>query len=220
LDIAGGHPPVDGTPTGLRFAGFDGRVRVQDEAGRIDVNQATQILLARVFATSGAGAEADSLAERVLDWREAGAARRLHGAKASDYQAAGYAYGPRGGKFLSVDEVRLVMGMTPGVFAVAAPLLTVASQNAYPDQAVAPDAVLRLLDGMDEARVQAILAARAARLRAQADGTTADLEPPPATGRAFMIEVEVGGRTEALARRAVVRLTGIPRSPVVVYSWS
>jgi general secretion pathway protein K len=220
MDIAGGHPPVDGTETGLRFAGFEGRIRVQDETGRIDLNQASQSLLARAFAAAGAGAEAESLAARILDWREPGATRRLSGAKAADYRTEGYAYGPRGGKFLSVEEVRLVMGMPEAVFDAAAPLLTVASQNAYPDQAVAPDAVLRLLDGMDAARADGILSARAARLRTQADGTMVDLDPPPASGHAFSIRVDVAGRTEAVKRRAVLRLTGIPRAPLVIYSWS
>jgi len=218
---AGGHPPVDGRPVRLLFAGLAGEVRVQDEAGKIDLNQAPKPLLMRLLLSQHADFDtAQGLSDAILDWREPGAGRRLNGAKAEDYRRAGIAYGPRGGKMETVDELRLVMGMTESLYLALAPCLTVASQNAWPDQAVAPDSVLRALDGMDDARIAAIEASRAARLVTQPDGSLADTSPPPSVGRAFSISVQVEGRTTGVQRRAVVRLTGIPKAPYVVYQWN
>ncbi len=218
--VPGGHPPVDGTPTPLRFGGLTGEVVVQDEAGKLDLNQAPAPLLQRFLVSQNVDLQtAQSLADTILDWREPGIGRRLNGAKAEDYRRAGIAYGPRGGKMETVDELRLVMGMTDPLFTHIAPALTVVSQTAWPDQAVAPAPVLRALDGMDEARIAAILAARAARLVTAADGTVADTAPPPSVGRAYAIQVNISGRTTSLQREAIVRLTGIPSDPVVIYQW-
>jgi general secretion pathway protein K len=218
--VPGGHPPVDGTPTPLGFGGLVGEVAVQDEAGKVDLNQAPEPLLQRFLISANIDLQtAQSLADTILDWREPGIGRRLNGAKAEDYRRAGIEYGPRGGKMETVDELRLVMGMTDPVFTRIAPALTVVSQNAWPDQAVAPEAVLRVLDGMDDARIAATLAARAARLATQPDGTVIDTAPPASVGRAYTIQVTLAGRTTGLQRAAILRLTGIPSDPVVVYQW-
>jgi general secretion pathway protein K len=221
LDIVpGGHPPVDGTPTPLRFGGLAGEIAVQDEAGTVDLNQAPAALLQRFLVSENVDLQtAQNLADTILDWREPGIGRRLNGAKAEDYRRAGIAYGPRGGKMETVDELRLVMGMTDPLFARLAPALTVVSQNAWPDQSVAPASVLRALEGMDDTRIAATLSARAARLVTQPDGTVADTAPPPSVGRAYAIQVNIGGRSTSVRREAIVRLTGIPSAPVVIYQW-
>lgn len=72
---------------------------------------------------------AQTPADRILDWREPGIGKRLNGAKAEDYRAAGIVYGPRKAPFESVEEVKLVMGMTAQLFDALAPALTVYSQT-------------------------------------------------------------------------------------------
>jgi general secretion pathway protein K len=219
-EIPGGHPPIDGTLVPVLFGGMTGAVQVQDESGKIDLNQAPEAALQRYLLAQNVDFEAaQGLADKIMDWREPGIGRRLNGAKAEDYRRAGYAYGPRGGRMESVDELRLVMGMTQTLFERLAPGLTVVSQTAWPDQAVAPPKVLRALDGMDDERIAALLAARAARLITAEDGSIADSAPPPAVGRAFSIDARVTGRTEAVQRHALLRLTGIPAAPYVVYQW-
>jgi general secretion pathway protein K len=221
LDLgAPGHPPVDGTPTKATFAGCTGQVSVQDESGKIDLNQAPAALLTALFASQNLDIDdAQSLADKILDWREPGAGRRLNGAKADDYRRAGIAYAPRGGRMQSVDELRLVMGMTPPVFDALAPALTVVSQNAWPDQHVAPPIVLRALAGMDEARIESLETARQARLTTAPDGTITDPAAPPALGRAFTIQARIEGRNATIQRHAIIRLTGIPSAPLVIYAW-
>lgn len=219
-EIPGGHPPIDGTLFPVRFGGVAGSVQVQDESGKIDLNQAPEAALLKYLLAQDVDFEAaQGLADKIMDWREPGIGRRLNGAKIDDYQRAGYAYGPRSGRMESVDELRLVMGMTPQLFDRLAPGLTVVSQTAWPDQAVAPPSVLRALDGMDDEGIATLLAARAARLVTAEDGSVSDIVPPPAVGRAFSIDAKVAGRTETVQRFALLRLTGIPAAPFVVYQW-
>jgi general secretion pathway protein K len=215
-----GHPPTDGTESPVRFAGHTGEVAVQDESGMIDLNQAPGPLLIAFLQSQGVDIDqAQGFADTIQDWREPGAGRRLNGAKAEDYRRAGYPYGPRGGRMESVDELRLIMGMTTPLFDALAPALTVVSQNAWPDPAVAPPVVLRALAGMDEDRIAALQAARTARLAAAADGTLTDTQAPPTLGRAFAIDARITGRTASVQRHALIRLTGIPAAPLVIYAW-
>jgi general secretion pathway protein K len=221
LDLgAPGHPPTDGMAAQVHFAGVTGEVSVQDQSGAIDLNQAPGPLLISLMQSQGVDFDqAQGFADKIQDWREPGVGRRLNGAKAEDYRRAGYPYGPRGGRMESVDELRLIMGMTTHLFDALAPALTVVSQNAWPDPAVAPPVVLRALAGMDDARIEAIEAARQARLAAAPDGSLTDTQAPPTLGRAFAIGVRIAGRTAGVQRHALFRLTGIPAAPLVIYAW-
>src|SRR6266481_5561739 len=87
-----GQPPVDGSPFTASFAGHELRLGIQDEAGKIDLNTAQDELLRRLLRSVGADLEtAAALKDRILDWREPGIGRRLNGAKAPEYRAAGIA---------------------------------------------------------------------------------------------------------------------------------
>lgn len=202
------EPAADGLPFALPFGGRRVAMRVEDEAGKIDLNMAQGELLRRLFIAVGVEPmAAQALVDKVLDWREAGSGRRLNGAKAEDYHAAGYAYGPRQAPFQSVAELRLVMGMTPALYARVAPSLTVYSQSAWADPAFAPPDVLSALAAMGTAPASQILARRAAGQGA-----------PVMIGHAFTIAAEADAAGGLRVRReAVVRLTGSPSLPLVVY---
>ena len=221
LDASPGNlPPAAGEPFVTRFAGLTGTLSVQDEAGKIDLNQAPEQVLIRMLQAAGLDQDAaQSLADKILDWREPAAGRRLNGAKAEDYRRAGLLYAPRGARMESIDELRLVLGMPPALFATLKPMLTVVSQNAWPDQSVAPAPVLRAVTGLDDDQIARIEAARTARLVQATDGTISDSAAPPAGGRAYTIAVRIPGRVVTVQRQATIRLTGIPRAPLVVYQW-
>src|SRR5262249_5217354 len=137
------QPPVDGTPFTIDFAGRRVAMRAEDQAGKIDLNDAQEALLRRLLVAVGVDVlSADALVDKILDWREAGTGRRFNGAKAADYRDAGFAYGPRGGPFASVAELRLVMGVTPPLYARLVPSLTVYSQTPWVDPQFAPPDVL------------------------------------------------------------------------------
>ena len=130
---------VDGVPRHITVGAFKARVTIQDELGRIDLNHADGPLLTRLFVSVGLEHQAASaLADKIQDWREGGLSKRLNGAKEHEYAAAGLTYRPRNGPFQSVDELNLVMGMTPDLFRRVASALTVYSARPVIDPQFAP----------------------------------------------------------------------------------
>ncbi len=83
------------------------RVQIVDAGSRVNINTATKAMLLHL-----PGVE-DSLADAILDWREAGDAPRPAGAKTDYYQALPDPYLPRGGAFETVAELLLVRDVTP-----------------------------------------------------------------------------------------------------------
>jgi general secretion pathway protein K len=206
---------VDGVSQDFMFAGVTLRIAIQDELGRIDLNQADQPLLAGLLRSAGLDAQAaSSLVDKILDWRDSNPGRRLNGAKDRDYRAAGFAYGPRNGPFQSIEELRLVMDMTPELFQRVAPALTVYSGRQFLDPQVAPREALLAMPGMTPGAVSTVLAGRAGQARA---GT---IDPIVAlSGRAFSIRTELPGPSGIVVREAVVRLTDHPLQPYWLLSW-
>ena len=213
------HPPLDGTPFVIDIEGRTITLRVQDEAGKIDLNVAPASLLLRLLAATGIDPDvAQAETDRILDWREGGDLRRLSGAKQEDYSLAGYAYGPRGGLFLSIDELRLVMGMTPELYERLKPAITVVSQLGGIDPAVAPAEVLLALPGIDAETAARIIAMRHAQEDSnpepEALGLLTDL-----TGHAFTIQANLIEHGRPVSRKASIRLSGDLRQPVWIYGW-
>lgn len=215
---AAAHLPTDGTPFDVACCGRTVRVTLQDEAGLVDLNMADDVLLRRLMEVAG-GLDPDSarvMADRIMDWREPGSGKRLNGAKAEDYRAAGYAHGPRGAPFATVEELRLLMGMTPELFARLEPVLTIASQNPFIDSQVAPQAVLLLLPGAQADQVDAFLYDRIARHAREAklrEGQVGSL-----VGHSMHISALAIRTTGATShRQSELRITGLTRAPVWVY---
>jgi general secretion pathway protein K len=208
---AASRPALDGSGYETEFAGERLSMSVQDEAGKIDLNTASDELLVGLLASAGLDPDAArAQADKIEDWREPGDLKRLNGAKASDYQAAGYLYGPRGGPFETVEELGLVLGMTPALVAKLRPAVTVYSQLTGIDASVAPPEALRALPGMTADKLQSLLASRG-----QVE------QPADLSGHVLMIRCRIVSRTGATIRReAVLRLTGIPRRPFRIYRWS
>ncbi len=207
-----GHAPFDGATRQIAVDGATVGISVQDEMGRIDINYAGHSLLRDLFKSAGAE-DPDALADRVVDWRSPKGTRSLNGASSADYGHAGYAYRPRGAPFQSVDELALVMGVTPDIFARVAPGLTVYSHSPNFDMRVAPKQVLMAISGMS-----ADDAARQIAVRdAPASGASSPLAALP--GQSYAITAEASqGRMRAM-RQAVVLLSGNPAHPYWVLDW-
>jgi general secretion pathway protein K len=118
-------------------------VRIEDEAIRVDVNVAPIVLLqALLHACGAAPSTALGVARAIYDWRAldlSGTAGRI---KTQQYMLAGLSYAPPSAKFVSVDEVGLVLGMTPALFACLEPHITVYSSS-IPMPQTTPDLVVR-----------------------------------------------------------------------------
>lgn len=205
------RPPVDSTPFPIEFAGHRVTVTAQDESGKIDLNMADGDLLRQLLIAAGVDArDAQPLLDKILDWRESGIGKRINGAKAQDYHNAGILYGPRDGPFQSVEELQLVMGITPALYRRLAPSLTIYSQTPWVDPAFAPKDVMTALDGLGgPSTPQPQSGANAART----GGVM--------VGHAFTIRASLEGPDGLrVDRTAVIRLSGTPGAPVGVYRWN
>jgi general secretion pathway protein K len=86
-------------------------VRIQDARGLINLNRASEGLLARFFAECGlADDRAQQLAARLHDYIDPDSLSRLNGAEREAYRDAG-ALAPRNAPFEDVEEVWQVLGM-------------------------------------------------------------------------------------------------------------
>jgi general secretion pathway protein K len=202
---------ADGTPYEFSFDGARIEVQIQDELGRIDLNRADGSVLISLLQSAGLDPRsASSLVDKILDWREASPFKRLNGAKERDYRDAGYAYRPRNGAFQSLDELKLVMGMTPELFRRVEPALTIYSGRPTLDPQVAPRAALLALPTMDESKIAALIAARAG---------PAPFSALPLQGRAFAVSARIETPVRTIGREAVIRMTDNPVEPFWILSW-
>ena len=209
---------ADNVPQDFEFDGVPIKVSIQDELGRIDINQAEVSALVSLLKSVGLDLNsATGLADKILDWRTATTLKHLNGAKEADYAAVGSAYRPRNGPFQSIDELLLVMGMTAEIFRRIEPAVTVYSGRQFVDPQIAPREVLLSLLNMTPQNVEAALAARA--------GRAVSTELPSIDriaslrGRAFRIRAEIVRANRSYVYEAYVRLTDNPLQPYWLMSW-
>lgn len=152
----------DGRPHELEFAGARLVLTIFDAAGRIDLNKADIELLAGLLAKyTDDRAEAESMAARIVDWRDKDSERTTGGAEIDDYTKAGSQRMPADGPFISVTQLRHVLGMRHELYRHIAPLITVFGRSGRINPATAPRAVLLSLPGISAAEVDQVMALRA-----------------------------------------------------------
>ena len=182
---------LDGSPAGwtangatrvVPIAGGLARVTIRSEAAKIGLNQASPGLLAALLTRLGTDPRQSRIAS-------ATPRPRALGAQAPAYRAAGQDYGPPGSDFETLDELRLVRGMTPEIVARLAPYVSV-YQFGDPDLALA-DTVVRLASA-DSGDV--------AGDRIERAGPS---DAAPVVAVTISVEMASGARA---ARRTVVRL--------------
>ncbi len=215
----------DGTVHEMSLADGVLQISIQDESGKIDLNTASEVLLIGLFRSVGMSADAAAaLADCVQDWRDADKLRRLHGAEEAEYIAAGKSYVPSNAPFETVDELQRVLGMTPELYRLMEPALTVYSKQPGVNTAVAQREVLLALPGVNPEMVEQFLALRQGMVAsgqkapvfagagAFASGATG---VPVYTTRS---EVRMADGT-VFVRLAVARMTQDPKRPVAVLAW-
>lgn len=144
----------DGRTHRWRYGDARIEVRIVDENGKIDLNQADAALLTEfIRAFQPDQQRASQLASFILDWRDPDSLTQpAGGGEDADYASAGLPYGAKDGEFESVAELETVIGFTPDLYAKMAPHLTVFSGRVRPDPAFASAQVLDAM-GMDGAEV-------------------------------------------------------------------
>ena len=129
---------ADGRPHQIPFGRYTLTVRVADEDGKVNPNLAPPDLMAALLASCGADpSTAASLAQAIVAWHTPGT-RDL---AAAQYRAAGLSAAPDGAPFRSVDDLRLVIGMTAPLLARLRPHLSVYAET--PLDFAQADAVIR-----------------------------------------------------------------------------
>jgi general secretion pathway protein K len=195
------------------FGGASIHIRIQDELGKIDLNQTDGSTLVKLFQSVGVDPMvAEALVDNVLDWRDGSPFKRVDGAKADEYRAAGYDYLPRNGPFQSVDELTLVMGMTRDLYKHVEPALTVYSGRQFVDPQFATPEVLAALPSLANARATAAGLLTGSAAAAPMSGISAN-PINVFNGRAFTIDTEISRSTDVARHHSAVRLTGNPADP-------
>ncbi len=142
------NPPLyaDGRAYEFAINGVQSTYRIIDTSGLIDLNGASEALLAALFERLGQSVpDAETLAAAIADWRDGDDTPRGRGAERRAYRNAGLP-GPGNRPFLHVSEVRGVLGMNAALYAAAAPYLTAGAGVKTPRALTAPPVVLDILD--------------------------------------------------------------------------
>lgn len=134
---------------------------LRDVGSALNLNRATEEMLRQFFA-QGLGmdyAEADHLAQAILDWRDEDDIPRINGGEREEYLEEEALVLPPNRDFVDIDELRHVRGMTPEFYVMAAPHLTLIGDGDI-NLNSAPEPVLLAVPGMNPGAVTEILRLR------------------------------------------------------------
>ncbi len=207
MRIASENRPVDDSVRSISFAsnGYNVSIETAREAGKLDINLASEAMLEAFFAFQGLDQqEAARLAARVADWRDADDLPRPNGAERLDYARArnGERIGNR--PFYAIEELSLVLDMPEEIVRCAAPAMTIFGDGDLPD----PD-LLQEVYGRDfGARVTTSTTTLGTASRAAAAGRRYAIT-------AIAIKTN-GASTRPVERTGVFRVTGAGATP---YEW-
>jgi len=210
--------PVDGRVTELKIQGVTVKFEVQNEAGRYDLNAIDGSVLNVLLRDAGLAPDAITrLADTILDWRSLTGAHYVNAASDQDYTAAGLPYGPRHAPFESVDELRLVLGMSSSLYEHLRPALTVYTKRPAIEPEFAPEAALiafcngnrdqaeRMLDARNESN----LASKGSKSGKLTSGMSA-------SGQVFEISQTLQVSGHSYHKTNVLQYTGNGRSPYLL----
>jgi general secretion pathway protein K len=208
---------ADGRPYRFQFDGAQLVVSAVSEAGKVDLNAAMPSVLQALFVAAGSRPDAaQKLAAQVVDWRAPPAVASAGAQGDAAYAAAGRSYRPRHAPFASIEEVQMVLGMTPALYRRIANDITIWGGTAAPDPNTATPLALESIPGVDAAQLRAL---REARLKNAGDP---GLVAGPGTTHSIQSEATLADGTRAMLR-ATIRLRagagGAQSQPYVVLRW-
>jgi len=145
LDGSVRHWNIGGAPHQVRIANGVVLIRIRSEAGKVNPNTASEALLAALLRNVGADPQsAAAVAAAIINWRTRDLPPQLVVATTAEYRAAGREYGPPGAPFQSLDELGLVLGMTPELLERLIPHLSI-YQDSNPVPVAADSIVLKAI---------------------------------------------------------------------------
>jgi general secretion pathway protein K len=136
---------ADGRPYRFAIDGMRLTYWLIDTRGLIDLNGADEELFAAFFSQLGlSDPDAEALGAAIADWRDKDDEARPRGAEARAYQNAGLP-DPANRPFITVSEMRGVLGMNAELYRQAAPFFTAGKGQKTPDPLTAPAQILDIL---------------------------------------------------------------------------
>lgn len=212
-----------GVPQAWSFNGQSMMISLVDESGKIDINIGNEALMRGLLRSQGASEdEAAALMDAILDWRDADSLKRPRGAEEAEYAAAGLSYKPANATFQSVEELRLVLGMTPALYQRLAPHITIYSRQAGINSQIASREALRAIPGATEAQIDEYLKQREL---ARASKQPIPAFPPAALYPSFgngVMSVRVEARSDdgnEFVREAVILRLPFPKRSYTFLRW-
>ena len=153
----------DGRPHAFSFEGHDLEVRIQDEAGKFDLNVADARQLAALMVALGVDdTRARRLAGTIQDWRDPDSLQAIEGgAEDRDYEAADLPYGAKDQPFTTLSELQQLLGMDEQTYRLLVPHVTVFTARPAPDPSYASLPVLQAM-GLAPAQAAQLVAIREA----------------------------------------------------------
>ena len=232
--------PLDGAPHTIRLLEGDVTIRLLDERQKINPNRASESLLAALFeAASVERALSRRIGASIADWVDRDVEARPLGAEREQYGSAGRSYAPPNTLIDHLDELQLVLGVTPQIYASVRPYLSILTDVVRPDGVMAPAVVQRalLLDPQQTARDdelpvplaappedETLTADQRAAVEAQMEQAEAAAPGEEAVDAPDMpvIAVEVTARSSSggvFVRHAVLRIDATVPKGYVVLDW-
>lgn len=142
-----------GEPIFCSLEGATVGISIEDESGKIDLNNATAEMLETAFVGFGVSAtEARALAEAIVEFRGSPTDNRLPAH--SDYQKIGEPFGPKHAPFSTIFELDQVIGVEAPLLRDLLPFLTVHSFGPGINAQAAPPALFAALAGFPMNEVQ------------------------------------------------------------------
>jgi general secretion pathway protein K len=213
------HWVADGRTYPFKYEDASVKVNVVDEGGKVDLNAARpEVLMALLTAAGVDSNQARDIAQSIVDWRSFGISSDDVSRRAQAYKAAGRDYGPRSGPFASVEELQMVLGMTPAIYAKIGSVVTIWSGRDSPDPNTAPPLALAAIPNMDPQQIASLLAARQAG--AQPGSNVQGLAGIQGVTHSIRSEATLADGTHAVLN-ATVRLQGVRfgAQPYAVLRW-
>jgi len=204
----------DGRTYPFAFDGAKVTINIVAETGKVDLNAASPQVLQALFTAAGlSDMDAQSVARNIVDWRSFSYSPPGTVPNAA-YANAGLDYGPRHGPFGTVEELQMVLGVTPKLYGAVASQVTLWSGRPAPDPATAPPLALAAVPGMTPQQAQSIVASRGAA------PTQPGLAAMQGVTHSIRSEATLADGTRAILR-ATVRIQGIRPGalPYAVLRW-
>jgi general secretion pathway protein K len=137
---------TDGSVYAWHFGKTIVHISVQDEVGKVNLNQAPEALFAALFASVGIdSSKAQCLADTIADYRDSDNMPRACGAEEAEYRKAGLGWGPKNAPFQTIEELQQILGMTAQIYRLVAPHLTIYSIGAGINPTIAGERLTGIL---------------------------------------------------------------------------